>query len=61
MNYTQQSAVNRPTQDNYEVLNFKMKPEDRRAFRLKCLEMNIRMSDVLRNSVVAFLRDELRC
>lgn len=56
MIYTdQRSIANRPTQDNFALMNVKMRPEHRKAFRIKCAEMNLRMSDLVRNFVAEFI------
>ena len=53
---TDYSAINRPTNEDFVLINVKIKPEHRKAFRQKCLELDLIGSDLVRDFIAEFIR-----
>ena len=52
---TDYSAINRPTNEDFVLINVKIKPEHRKAFRQKCLELDLIGSDLVRDFIAEFI------
>ena len=62
LKYNNQRSTNRPSHDDFVLINVKVKPEDRKAFRMKCVELDLIGSDLVRDFIVDFTyRDARPC
>jgi hypothetical protein len=60
LKYNNQRSTNRPSNDDYQLLNIKLRPDHHLAFRIKSVRENKRMSDYLRDHIAELIQEELR-
>lgn len=60
MKYDNQRSTNRPRNDDYQLLNIKMRPDHHLMFRLKSVRENKRMADYLRDHIAELIQEDAR-
>lgn len=55
--HTNRRSPNTPSNDDFKLLNIKLRPDHHKLFKLKCTRENTRMSDYLRDHVAQLIAE----